>query len=665
MLDLEFSKISRAIAGPDSVAMAQRQTYTSLKLESALATLREMWLDTGTGTPGSPLILDDYISLEKLTPAIEQRKVKFAAMRFLINTCLAAPKLIEEKHLISMHKLLDDPNAAIVEDTVKCLGILARPESRPPLRALQTRISRASVRLFSENYTDWAVRRIDEPNFNSDVLGSEDPSTGSVIEARQVGPDVVQLIENGSGKFNLRNFSTGHQVAVSQREASAFLRTPSHVFDLLLDAEGGVDALAATDARLADVSLGLPSALRASRGLNTLVDTTTLRSSIFSVGSPAVFPEFVFDLSTLIYCCVMYDFVLVDAYAKNEPVPEPLRGVVIPIRGLEGSTIDRRYEIATLRAGELDRDKTLRAELEEGWQRLIGKNIHLSFSSFDKITDSPGIAPYVPGSPFGFFDPFYGGPGHVSEEVLSQNASVQTFRYFINETIAGDLGVSYNCTSLRYSVEYSAIKRRGEYRKAIDRFFEKVEDPAVCDTHAGRHEESPYLPLVRLPNPIRIVLSRAESRSQIWEEVVRLRGEFEPIREFFAENPDPRSLDTRRLNKIFLDAFSETDRGMYINGPLDAGASFAAATWDAGAAPLVLLTVGSLLKPEKMIDKIKNRLLRPELRFVRRLADEMSGILDSTDDILRLWGDLPDSGWIEVARRLTAENPRRGFGFMY
>ena len=154
-----------------------------------------------------------------------------------------------------------------------------------------------------------------------------------------------------------------------------------------------------------------------------------------------------FSTSSIAYCCVMYDFVLVDA--TDLEVPPELVDVIVPVRPYEASGIEPRWKIAAARYGEIARTSALRSEIDDTWTRMLGRKVAVDFLSFDSVTDSPGIRQYTPGGPFGFYDPI-GSMSRQRNEDFSRDVSIQTFRYLINEKVAESLGVSYHCTSLRF-----------------------------------------------------------------------------------------------------------------------------------------------------------------------------------------------------------------------
>ena len=203
---------------------------------------------------------------------------------------------------------------------------------------------------------------------------------------------------------------------------------------------------------------GLPTQAAYRDQLACWIDSTTLMASTSAVRrerTPA--PGALFDLATLCFAVMCYDKILVDG--QQVKVPDQLSNVIVPIDIRSGAGPNPGYTYASQVndfAGRIRPDSF--AELGVAWSEFLERPVELSFDAVDRATDSPGRWPYLPGDVFGVGWEL---PRKGSGGSLNTDASIQTWRYFINEHFASKHGVPYHCTSLRYPWPTTPLGGRG------------------------------------------------------------------------------------------------------------------------------------------------------------------------------------------------------------
>lgn len=566
----------------------------------------------------------------------------------LRGIALANSSVIDDEMLAKLHTALFDVSAAVAEDVCVALGTLGRPESREHLESFHALMEGVPGWQSVIFRCEWALRRIIDPDSVDPqrVAVNEDPA---VIHVTPLGDEIVQLLFDGDG-LRLRNPASKVEVPVSQSEAEIFRRTQAARVEEFFAAAGGLDSgepASRLGALAPALMRGLPPDM-----LSTMTDATSVRMANATVRG-LFSPEGLLDLSSIAYCCVMYDFVLVDA--TDLEVPPELVDVIVPVRPYEASGIEPRWKIAAARYGEIARTSALRSEIDDTWTRMLGRKVAVDFLSFDSVTDSPGIRQYTPGGPFGFYDPI-GSMSRQRNEDFSRDVSIQTFRYLINEKVAESLGVSYNCTSLRFPIESLALSNRSAYRSAAEELL------AAVSPSGGGMLQSPQrtgtLDRIVLPHPLALVLSRARRREEIWEETMRLREQFTAVREAFRVGRESGRLDVDTAENMIRDALSTDIKVHKIDSVIQASSAIAAATPDATGFASVSLKAATVLKPAKLVKHFLQLVTRPELRVIRGFHDDLALVDGRVSDVERLWGKLPDRAWVDAAARLSASSSK-------
>jgi hypothetical protein len=556
------------------------------------------------------------------------------------------PDAITPATLAELHRALFDVSAAVAENTTIVLGLLGRPESREHVErflALMAEQPGWDTVLWKGK---WSLFRITDPDRVEPARGSADEP---VLAVKRLGPDLVQLVQRNNTLL-LRNPESGVEQAVSPIEANIFADTSEARLDRFFS---GIENLSVSPApsRLGGVAVGLMKGLPLTEVLATLTDTSTVNMARLTVEG-LLRPEGLLDLSTLLHCCVFYDFVLVDADAVN--VPEQLEGIVVPVRPFEAANIDPRWTIAVERNRHLQSDTALREKLENSWKEMLGKPVHIDFHSFDSITDSPGIRQYFPGGPdLGFYDPVDSAIGD-SEQIaksLDRVVSIQTFRYWINESVAASLGVAYNCTTLRYPVESVALAQRSAYLSTIDQLMSRV-----APQH-GRVLDQPspigYLAPVQVPNLLGIVLRKSRQREDIWAQVLELRKKFEPVRDFLREGRAQGSHDSDAFNRLMKKLFGKSAWDVPVDTAITVASTVASSTFAGPGAGVAALQIAAVAKPAGFVKRVVDRIVSPEVYVLRKFADDVALMNNELGLIERLWGASLDRKWLVTAARIS------------
>ncbi|KJQ54385.1 hypothetical protein [Microbacterium sp. SA39] len=562
------------------------------------------------------------------------------------------PEAISADALAAMHEALFDVCAAVAENTIITLGLLQRPDSRGPLERFQRLMAQELGWETIVELSRWSLLRITDPESVEPPRGTPDEP---VLAVRRLGPDIVHLARRGDSLL-LRNPDSGVEEEISQVEAHIFENTSDARLDRYFS---GVENLGEPllPSRLAAVATGLNSGLPLDDVLATLTDTTTVQMAGLTVRG-LLRPEGLLDLSTLVHCCVFYDFVLVDA--EDIELPVELEGVIVPVRPYETSDVDPRWSIANERDSALRSDPELRKQLESRWSEMLGRPVRIDFRSFDSITDSPGVTQYFPGGPgLGFYDPVatVGGEGEQASKSLDRDISVQTFRYWINETVAATLGVAYNCTTLRYPVEGIALARRSAYPEIPDQLLSRVA------RHPGSVLEQPtqfgYLSRVRVPNLLGIVLKNSARREDIWAEILELRRQFKPVRDYLRDGRAHGRLDSESFNLLMKKMFGKASAW---DVPVDTAITLAStvASPTLTGAGGVALKMAAVTKPAGHIKRIVDRITRPEVYVLRKFADDVALLSNEVGHIERLWGESIDRGWLATAARISQGSANEG-----
>lgn len=554
------------------------------------------------------------------------------------------PEAITPEALNKLHIALFDVCAAVAENVTVTLGLLQRPESREPLerfRALMADQAGWDPVLMK---CEWSLWRITDPGRVEPARGTLDEP---VLATKRLGPDLVQLVQRGDTLI-LRNPESGVEQAVSLIESHLFRNTSESRLDRFFSGMENLSQSTETS-RLGAVATGLTNGLPLTDLLVTLTDTTTVNMAKLTVKG-LLRPEGLLDLSTLVHCCVFYDFVLIDANAAD--VPEQLKGVVVPVRPYEASGIDPRWTIALERSKELDDDTGLREQLENNWKEMLGQAVRIDFQSFDSITDSPGITQYFPGGPgLGFYDPVEStarGSEQGANE-LARAVSIQTFRYWINESVAASLGVAYNCTTLRYPVESVALAQRSAQLSTIDQLISRVAP------HSGRVLDQPaptgYISPVQVPNVLGIVLRNSPHREDIWAQILKLRAEFEPVRDFLRQGRAHGAHDSEAFNRLMRKLFGKSAWVVPVDTAIAMVSTVAPSTLS--GAGVIALKIAALAKPAQTVERIFNRIVSPEVHVLRKFADDVALMNNEIGMIERLWGDSIDRNWLATAARIS------------
>lgn len=562
------------------------------------------------------------------------------------------PEAISADVLSAMQEALFDVCAAVSENIIIALGLLQRPESSEPLKRFQKLMAheRGWARLVE--LSRWSLLRITDPQ-------SVEPARGTpnepILAVRRLGPDTVHLAQRGDS-FLLRNPDSGIEEEISQVEAYLFLNTSDARLDRYFS---GIENLGEPllPSRLAAVATGLNGGLPLADVLATLTDTTTVQLARFTVDG-LLRPEGLLDLSTLVHCCVFYDFVLVDAV--DVELPAELEGVVVPVRPYDASGVDPRWTIAIERDTALRSDPALREQLESRWSEMLGQAVHIDFRSFDSITDSPGITRYFPGGPgLGFYDPIeaLGGDGAQAEESLDRDISIQTFRYWINETVAATLGVAYNCTTLRYPVEGIALSQRSAYPEVPDQLLARVAPRS--GNVLGQPTRFGYLSHVRVPNLLGVVLKNSARREDIWAELLELRRQFTPVRDYLREGRLQGRLDSRTFNTLMRKLFGKASTwDGSVDTAITLASTVASATLTGPGA--VALKTAAVAKPAGYVKRIIDRITNPEVYVLRKFADDVALMNNEGGHIERLWGESIDRDWLSTAARISQGSSNEG-----
>ncbi|MGV1005411.1 MAG: hypothetical protein ACOYEV_11745 [Candidatus Nanopelagicales bacterium] len=149
------------------------------------------------------------------------------------------------------------------------------------------------------------------------------------------------------------------------------------------------------------------------------------------------------------------------------------------------------------------------------------------------------------------------------------------------------------------------------------------------------------------------MLRRAQSRGDVWPEVLKLREQLTPWREFL------RSCRSNGVSGIegvedLLAEMGETPTGLdRIDGYIRQTASVAAAAPLAADWAKVALKSASLIRPFRSAKTVMDAIARPEIRVVRSFAAEARALDGRSSDLQRLFGQPMDRRWLAAAARLN------------
>lgn len=579
------------------------------------------------------------------THPFSQRLVRQKASGWFVELSRKHPDAITPEALDGLHAALFDISASVAYDASKALGILGRTESVGPLRGYGRIIANIPGWQLNRDTQEWALLRITDPALVEPARGTP---VEPVLAVKRLGPDLIQLVQRDE-EFWLRNPESGVEKAISKAESYVFATSSDSRLEAFFDGVENLDPHSVS--RLGEVAVGLLGGLPLSDTLATLIDTTTVTMAELTVNG-LLRPEGLLDLATLIHSCVYYDFVLVDA--TNVQAPPEIRDIIVPVRPFEASALDSRWTIAVEHEKALHRDPQLRMALNASWSDMLGSPVSIDFDSFDSITDSPGVTQYFPGGPsVGFYDPIEDSnesPEKTNQE-RSRSASVQSFRYWINETVASGLGVAYNCTTLRYPVERIALARRSAYLGSLERLLDVV--APEFGSVAASPSESGFLKPVRVPNLLGIVLQRARTREDIWNQVILLREKFTPLREVLRSGRANGEHDSVQVNRILDDLTAKNSWVPLADGAITIASTVASGALTSGSAGALAMRAASMVKPAGFLQRVTERIRRPELYVLRSFATEVKGLQHRGGDIERLWSAPLDRRWIAAAARIS------------
>lgn len=640
--DEEFREFSALIARMGDAPGSQ--LVEGDELHDLFAALRENFARFGDVAPVPGDWDDARLLAEDPAHPLATRFVRQNAAARLRRIAVANPAAFDEEMLARLHTALFDVSAAVAEDVCVALGAVRRAESREYLERFHALMGDEPGWQSVVFRCEWALRRIADP---ASVEPRRAVTTGgaAVIHVATLGGETIQLLADGTD-LRLRNPATEGEVPVSLSEAETFRRTSADRIEEFFAGEGGLDT-ADPASRMGTLTPALMHGLPRDM-LATLTDATSVRMANLTIGA-TLSPEGLLDLASLVHCCVMYDFVLVDS--TDLEVPAELTDVIVPVRPYEASGIDPRWSIATSRYGEIERNPSLRSAIDDRWSQMLGRKVAVDFMSFDSITESPGLQPYTPGGPFSFYDPI-GSMSRQDDADFSRDVSIQTYRYLINEKVAESLGVSYSCTSLRFPIEALALANRSAYRSAAEELLAAV-SPLGGEV-LRPPQRTGMLDRIALPHPLALVLSRARSKEGVWEETMRLRKKFTAIRDAFRAGRESGRLDIETLDNMVRDAFPMNDVARRIDSAIQAGSAIAAATPEATGFASVSLKAATLLKPARWTRGLFQAVTRPELRVIRALHHDLALVDGRISDVERLWGTAPNRQWVDAAARLSA-----------
>lgn len=167
--------------------------------------------------------------------------------------------------------------------------------------------------------------------------------------------------------------------------------------------------------------------------------------------------------------------------------------------------------------------------------------------------------------------------------------------------------------------------------------------------------DSYYLPSIALPNALGLVLKRASSRDEVWNEVVKLRIKMTPFRDYL------RSLDSahgslREAAALLEDVLKSYGPSNLSNSVIAAAAKGAGTVSGNPQAASIASPLIGKLNPISRTRKEIDWLRRPELRITKTLISEVSSLRDNSADIARLWGAPPSRSWLEMMARQSGSD---------
>lgn len=406
---------------------------------------------------------------------------------------------------------------------------------------------------------------------------------------------------------------------------------------------------------------GLPTQAAYRDQLACWIDSTTLMASTSAVRrerTPA--PGALFDLATLCFAVMCYDKILVDG--QQVKVPDQLSNVIVPIDIRSGAGPNPGYTYASQVndfAGRIRPDSF--AELGVAWSEFLERPVELSFDAVDRATDSPGRWPYLPGDVFGVGWEL---PRKGSGGSLNTDASIQTWRYFINEHFASKHGVPYHCTSLRYPVANYALGWQRVYRATADDLLNKTlgQPPQGLAAIPSRG----YLPELRLPHALSVVVRRATDRTEIWAALRDLHEEFAPVRKWLLEAKQSGAGEAE-ITDLVRRVNGRKNAGATMDAITVTGASVvAAAAPGAGTLAVTLLKVAASIRPFEKAGEMLLRMRRPEIYALRSFRRESMHLEASTRNIDRLWPPSTDDNELTFGQPTTpssAGKRQQDYGF--
>lgn len=590
---------------------------------------------------------------------LTKRGARIQAIAALRLLALHHPESFDSAAFNALHRSLFDASAAVREDAAITIGILRHLNSRPWLTfAYAHEPESEEVR----RSLVWAWMRIHKLPLETKSKNKPLPPNVAhmrVLRSIQLGMERVALLQDRRDEYLFFNEQSRSTFPASPLDANVFMNTNPRNIERFFFSQGGLDNTKASSP-LAAVAAGLAHGLPTHEKLITLIDTTTLNQAVALVDNGrsdilALSPSPLFDLATLAYSAIMYDYIVVGD--NVDTIPPELTSFVLPDKNHFQGAYDERYSFAVGSAYELTRHPELARALESAWQEFLGvQEVNLDYGHVDHTTTSPGVWSYEPGDGHWAPDPILAlglrldrQQGSADEEV-----SIQTWRYFVNEKLAETLGVSYNSTSLRSPVISVSLRHRNEFRQYADDLLRRIS----TQPRGSDWIDEPYLPSVVLPNLLAVILKRARQPQDIWPQILELRENFRAVREKIQvariEGMDDRDAIDDMVQQLTKTSSMLTHR---IDGVVTRSAAIAGAVPGAPIIAQIALKIAATIPFFQKGERALELLTRPEIAVLRSFREEVAQVFQNSSDIERIWRTAPSRAWIDTAIRIANNTP--------